>query len=250
MQVHQALRIQRGRIQIIRILRHQPLHRRTVRIAHRLQLSRVPRSQSIHIALLHSRPTRRTLLRPPDRIHRLLRPSMSSVDVVVVRPHRQRNTPQRHRRLRIKLRRPLERPSRLIMVEGVQIIEPLVEVPLCLRTARPYPMVSSPQPLHQHHRTRIRSTRHIGHLHLPHTKCSAQQQRKSTRRPDHPPHPTPENKSGKVGANLSGRNVSSGVQLCQTKHHNLTTKKPRFAPNFSQNPWKNAASLQQLIRKN
>ena len=64
---------------------------------------------------------------------RHLLPIQVGLGIVVIRPYRQRDAPERHGALRIDLRRSLEGTKRLVMIEGVNQREPLIEKSLGFR---------------------------------------------------------------------------------------------------------------------
>ena len=136
-QVHQALGPERGRVEVVGILPREIPHRLRV-------IGRESRKVRLRIGRVAARDGARVGPLPLGRIsgerHGLLRGVerlllVLGVDVEVdVGPERERDPPQRHRRLRVERRGPLERADGLVVVEPVQEVEPLVEEPLRLGT--------------------------------------------------------------------------------------------------------------------
>ncbi len=79
--------------------------------------------------------------------------------IVVVRTNGFRDAPIRHRQFGVQLRRPLERPRRLVMIERVNQPQPLIEKRLRLRILRRHRVPPISQSRHQSRCFVLRSDR-------------------------------------------------------------------------------------------
>ncbi len=136
-QVHQALGIERGRVEIVGIARGELLHGRGI-VAAELRpvgggrIRDVAHRQGLDVRPLvvgRSRRKRKGLF---DLGARLLQPVRLRLGVVVVGAERERHAPVRHRRLRIELGSARKGAVRLLVVEAEEEHDALVEVPLGL----------------------------------------------------------------------------------------------------------------------
>jgi hypothetical protein len=157
MQVHPRLREQRRRIQIVGIVLHHLAHRVPIffrglpQIGLRIRRKAFRHRQNIAAFRVGGIAT---------QVHRLLNRIMRPLEavcarrIVVVRSHRLRNSPVRHRQFRIECRRFLKRARRLVMVERVDQAQSLIEKPLRFRVLRRNRMMQIAQA--RHHRDRLR----------------------------------------------------------------------------------------------
>ena len=130
LQVHQCLGVQRGGVEVVRVLRHQALHRRSVGKVQRgtilRRIFRVARGQGLNVGAL----ARAGLVgQGPRRLqslpgHRILCRVHGGVDVGT---QHQRRTPPTHGALRVQLKGPQERALRGIVIESIGQHQTLVE---------------------------------------------------------------------------------------------------------------------------
>ena len=151
-QVHQALGVERGGVEVVGVSARQIAHGVGVlarqRRAVRLGIGRKPDGHRLDVRALGLGPALRQRQRLRDGRVRLLRPVIVHIEVVVG-TERPRDAPVRHRGLRIELGRALERADGFLVVEPEHQIKPLVEVALRLRARRRDGVVVVAHPRHE-----------------------------------------------------------------------------------------------------
>ncbi len=132
MEVHQALGVERRRVEIVGIARRKGLHRggvfgRELRFVGGRGIRGVPLRERLHVGALVLRSRGRQRQRLLDLRARLLQPIRLRLRVVVVRAEREGHAPARHGRGGIERGRLLERPVGLLVVEAEEKHHPLIE---------------------------------------------------------------------------------------------------------------------------
>ena len=152
MQIHARFRKQRSRIQVVGVVLHQLTHRVTIFFRRLLQIRlRVRWKAFRHRGNIFAL-ARRGICRQTLRLHNFLVSLLEAVfagGIVVVRPYRLGDAPMRHRQRGVQLRRALKRARRFIMVESVNVAQPLVEKLLRFRVHSRHRMVLLADPAHQ-----------------------------------------------------------------------------------------------------
>jgi hypothetical protein len=164
-QVHRAFGVERGRVQVVRILAGQLAHRFLVRhgqlLAVGLWVRAVALRQSPDVVALRLGGLLGQLQGLAQRLVSRL-PLLVVRVKVVVRSLRQRDAPVRHRQAGIEVGSAGEGPPGLVVVEGVKQDQPLVEELLRLGAARRHGMVMASKAGHQRRRAAGFDGRMIG----------------------------------------------------------------------------------------
>ena len=139
MQIHSRLGKERGRIEIVGEALHHVAHgvailfRGVAQI--RFGIGREALGQRVDVRLVALGSIGGERLRFLDGGVRL-REAVFAGGIVVIRPHRFRDAPKRHRHFGIELARALEGAHGFRVIEGVNLAQPLVEERLRLRVLR------------------------------------------------------------------------------------------------------------------